>query len=93
MLKSILGAAFDCQAAKLRKQLKRQEAVQRLEKFFPGAKRDRVDMKTVVLQAENERAAVKRLLRKGYGFAVPMSVPLLPPSSSYSAQKASVRRS
>eukprot|EP00039_Didymoeca_costata_P014689 m.239940 g.239940 ORF g.239940 m.239940 type:complete len:972 (+) comp16073_c2_seq1:264-3179(+) len=61
----------------MRKKLKEKEAVQRLEIFFPGALRDGVDLGKIVRHTENEKAAVKKLLQKGYGFRVPDSVPLL----------------
>jgi hypothetical protein len=61
----------------LKKQLKASQAIKRLECFFPGAKRDNVDFKSIVKKVENERQAVKKLLNLGYEFRVPEQVPLL----------------
>lgn len=61
----------------LKKQLKASQAIKRLEAFFPGAKRDNVDFKSIVKKVENERQAVKKLLNMGYEFLVPEQVPLL----------------
>ena len=43
------------------------EAIKRLEKLFPGAKRENIDIGKIVRRCENEKQAVKKLLSMGYG--------------------------
>jgi len=62
----------------MRKQMHREirkgEATKRLQAFFPDAEEN--DVKSAFRATNSEEDAVKRLLKKGFAFAIPTAVPL-----------------